>query len=227
MQQRDRKRFAACLAACAEIYGRAISDTVADIWWRLLATHDIEAVETAFQRWFQSPDVGQFQPKPADIVRLLTGTSLDAAMVAWSKVDRAVRRVGPYPSVTFDDALVQRVLQDMGGWIGLGTKTEDEWPFVGNEFRTRYQGYRSRGETPEYPSMLVGLSQADADRRGVLGKLDHVLIGDESKAREVAAGGTTKPMISFTQSGGNVLPLPTRAPSSTEIVAMVEESASA
>ncbi len=57
---------------------------------------------------------------------MLGGSTQDAALAAWSKVDRAVREVGPYQSVAFDDALIHRVLFEMGGWIPLGSKTEDE-----------------------------------------------------------------------------------------------------
>ena len=97
MQQPDRKRFASCLMACAEIYGKTLSDSVSAVWWDALKGYEIEAVEAAFGRHFRSPDVGQFMPKPADIIRMLAGTSLDGSMVAWSKVDKAVRTVGRMP----------------------------------------------------------------------------------------------------------------------------------
>lgn len=35
-------------------------------------------------------------------------------MVAWNKVDKAVRQVGAWTSVMFDDALIHRVISDMG-----------------------------------------------------------------------------------------------------------------
>jgi hypothetical protein len=194
MERMDRKRLAHCLLAASELYGKAVSEPVADIWWNALRGHDIEAVETAFQRHMTNPDTGQFMPKPADIVRMLAGTTQDSAMVAWAKVDKAMRTVGTYQSVVFDDPLAMRVLQDMGGWIALGTKDGDEWPFVANEFRTRYQGFKMRGEVPEYPTRLPGISDADRARKGLpLG--DVVLIGDSSKAMNVANGGTDKPAI--------------------------------
>jgi hypothetical protein len=194
MAPTDRKRLAQCLLAAAEVYGREVSASVTAIWWAALQGHDIEAVEVAFQRHMMNPDTGQFMPKPADIVRMLAGTTQDSAMVAWAKVDKAMRTVGTYQSVVFDDPLAMRVLQDMGGWIALGTKDGDEWPFVANEFRTRYQGYKQRGETPEYPTRLVGISDADRVRKGLaLG--DVTLIGDSVKAMHVANGGTDRAAI--------------------------------
>lgn len=183
MRKSDGTKFKNMLLALAELYGRPVSDPVAGLWWDALKGYDIDAVETAFSRHLQSPDTGQFMPKPADIIRMLAGTSIDAAMVAWTKVDRAVREIGPYASVTFDDPIVMRVLQEMGGWIQLGDKRDDEWPFVGNEFRTRYQNYRSRGETPECPSRLLGLAEENGSKV--------VLIGNADRARQIRDG-TTK-----------------------------------
>lgn len=185
MQQGERKRFVVCLTACAEVYGKPCSDAVIGVWWDALRQFDIGAVEGAFGRHLQSQDVGQFMPKPADIIRMLQGTSVDAAMVAWSRVDRAIREVGTYVSVTFDDPIAMRVLQDMGGWILLGTKDNDEWPFIGNEFRNRYHGYRSRGEIPECPPVLPGICQAENTSKGY-SDWPHVMIGDPQKAGRIS-----------------------------------------
>ena len=199
MELRDRERFGACLLAASELYGKPVGEAVAAVWWDALRRFDIAAVESAFRRHFANPDNGQFMPKPADIVRMVEGTSVDAAQVAWAKVDKAVRQVGPYASVAFDDAIVHRVLHDMGGWIALGTRTDEEWPFIANEFRTRYHGYRSRSEVGDYPPKLIGIAEADSVRRGLSASHDAVLIGDAEKARAVVAGGTDRQAIGLTR----------------------------
>lgn len=195
----DRNRFASCLLAASELYGKPVGEAVAGVWWDTLARFDIAAVESAFRRHFANPDSGQFMPKPADIVRMVEGTTVDASQVAWSKVDKAVRSIGPYSSVAFDDPIVHRVLTDMGGWIALGTRTDDEWPFIANEFRTRYQGYRSRGETPEYPPTLVGIAEADNARRNLKAQPELALIGDSTRAKEVMQGGTGRLAVGLTR----------------------------
>jgi hypothetical protein len=198
MEPTDRKAFAACLLGVAEIYRQDLSDAVARIWWEALRLYDMPAVADAFSRHVASPDVGQFMPKPADIIRMLAGTSKDAALVAWSKTDRAVRHVGAYASVAFDDPLVHRVLQDMGGWVALCEKTDDEWPFVRNEFVNRYQGYRSSGLLPEYPTHLVGIVEHYNGRNGHrIGEL--TFIGDVPKAVAVSKGGSTRSAIGLTR----------------------------
>jgi hypothetical protein len=194
MEPMDRKRFGDCLKACSELYGKPLSVPVIELWWQALARYDIDAVESAFRRHLVSPDAGQYMPKPSDIVRLIDGTSVDASQVAWAAVERAVRLVGPYASVTFDDPVTMRVLADMGGWIALNLKGGPEWAFVANEFRTRYQGFRSRGEAPAYPPRLPGIAEADNARRG-LAHAEHVLIGDTATAQRVLAGGTDRPAV--------------------------------
>lgn len=203
MTPSDRERFAHCLLAAAEVYGKSVSDAVSSVWWDALKAYDIGAVEGAFRRHFSNPDSGQFMPKPADIVRIVAGSSQDGAMIAWAKVDKAVRQVGPYASVCFDDPLVNRVLHDMGGWIGFGEKNDTEWPFIANEFRTRYIGYRQRGEIPDYPSRLPGIAEADNTRRGLPAPTP-TLIGEPSRAQAVLEGGTSAPMIGITQASSHL-----------------------
>jgi len=58
-------------------------------------------------------------PKPADIIRAIKGNSQTQSLQAWSKVEDAIRLVGPYRSVVFDDLAIHGVLQEMGGWVKL------------------------------------------------------------------------------------------------------------
>lgn len=166
MNDSDRPIFARCLLGAGELYGKPVSKQAAELWWHVLKGYDIAAVESAFAIHMADPDSGQFMPKPADIVRRMSGTTQDSALRAWAEVDNAVRRIGPYQSVAFGDATTMRVLQDMGGWLELCQKDDNDWPFVAKEFENRYRGYRQRGEEPKAPDHLAGLSEADAVRLG-------------------------------------------------------------
>jgi hypothetical protein len=198
MLQQDRERFLACLLATSEEYRKPISEAGIALWWRQLARFDIEAVERAFDLHIANPETGRFMPHPADIIGLIEGGTQDGALQAWTKVDHAVRTVGPHASVVFDDPLIHRVLHEMGGWIALGTKALDEWPFVGKEFATRYRAYRVRRETPEYPRALIGLNEAHNTARG-LPCAPPVFVGDPVKAQDTLARGTQKPLIGVRQ----------------------------
>ena len=188
MQQNDFDDFVDIIQAVSEQYGKRMSDSLIALYWQGLKDYDLAAVRDALGRHIRNTDTGQFMPKIADIIRMLQGSSLDSALSAWAKVDRAVRQVGPYETVVFDDPIIHRVLHDMGGWIGLGNKTDEEWPFVAKEFENRYRGFKARNERVEYPSTLIGIAEAHNAKEGR--KVSPpMLIGDESKASQVLMGG--------------------------------------
>lgn len=205
MTQDDYEEFAGMVGAITELYGRAASEFAITIWWGALRQYDLSAVRQAFDRHVRNPDSGQFAPKPADLIRMMGGTTQDSALVAWAKVDRALRVVGTYRSVAFDDALVHRVLTEMGGWTALGAKTEKEWPFVAKEFENRYRGYRMRNERPDYPPVLIGIAEARNSQAGFRSE-EPTLIGDQVQAERVMAGGTTQPLIAMRSAGALASP---------------------
>lgn len=207
MNPAERENFAEMLTAVHDIYAptRKLDGMVIAIYWSALQAFDLAAVRQAFDRHVKNPDTGQFMPKPADLIRMMSGSTRDSALVAWAKVDAAVRRVGPHRDVAFDDPIIHRVLNDMGGWMALGNKTEDDWPFVAKEFENRYRGFRERGETPDYPAVLIGSAGSDHRR---LGKTPPppMLIGDKAAATAVFVGGTDKPLIGITRADEHLSP---------------------
>lgn len=198
MQTSEFKNFHDGIVGVMSFYGKDVSQFALDVWWNALRQYDLPAINEAFGKHISNPDAGQFPPKPADIIRMLQGSTQDAALVAWAKVDKAVRHVGSYQDVVFDDPLIHRVIFDMGGWIALGTKTESDWPFVAKEFENRYRGFRSRNERPEYPAQLIGIAGAQNAKEGFAIPAP-VLIGNPDMARKVMHGGTEKPLIGFKQ----------------------------
>lgn len=194
MREQDKPEFSVLVADVYKFYRAEVTTFALGVWWSAMRPFDLAAVREAFGRHVVNPDTGQFLPKPADVVKMLGGTTQDAALVAWAKVDRAIRVVGTYESVAFDDALIHRVIEDMGGWVKLGQVTEDELPFRAKEFETRYRGFRIRSESPEYPRVLIGIHQAhnEQNNRPVA---PPVLIGNTQRAQLVMAQGTDAPRL--------------------------------
>ncbi len=204
----EKRRFAALMTALSDYYRQEISKGVLGLYWEGLRQYDYEAVEKAAWAHTQNPDeAGRWMPKIADIARMMQGRTDDQAALAWSKVDRAVRHVGALHDVAFDDALIHRVLTDMGGWALMDAKTEDEWPFVAKEFQNRYRGYRSRGETPEYPRIMNGRGNAQNVGKQ---KQPARLLGDEAKALAVILGGAKALPMGLSLAGAAIIP-PTKA----------------
>lgn len=198
MIDKDRKPFQALISDVYSFYGKDFSVFAGGIWWEAMKPFDLKAVRDALNRHCVNPDAGQFLPKPADVVRMLQGSTQDAALAAWSKVDRAVREVGTYRSVVFEDALIHRIVLEMGGWVALGMKNEDEWPFLRNEFVNRYRGYRSRSELPEYPPVLIGLAEAN-NRKAGFDAEPPTLIGNPEAAKRVMVGGSNQHILQAQQ----------------------------
>jgi len=210
MTQDDAVAFFGLIGNVHAFYKQDYSDFVGSIWWESMQPYDLTAVSGALTRHCSNPDSGQFMPKPADVVKMLQGSTQDSALFAWHKVDKAVREVGTYASVAFDDALIHRVVFEMGGWVSLGMKDESEWPFVKNEFVNRYRGYRGRSQVPDYPPLLIGISETTNTRAGFQSQ-GPVLIGNSDLARAVLAGGSNTPLVGYTRVTAVDLVPPARA----------------
>lgn len=190
MLDSDLGAFSEAWSGAWELCGRNVTPAAIMLAFEALRRYELGAVMAGLTRHALDPDRGQFPPKPADIVRHVEGGTEDRALLAWSKVDRAMRSVGPYQTVAFDDPVIHAVLWDMGGWIKIGEKTDDDWPFVAKEFQNRYRGYASRGLVSRYPAMLVGI--VDAKNRAIAGGSGPhfvALIGDQPAARHVMDSG--------------------------------------
>lgn len=197
MKQNEFDEFCEILDHVSEQYGKTLSEGVKILYWQGLEEYDLQAVKQALGRHLKNPDNGMFMPKIADVVRMMQGTTQDSALIAWAKVEKAVRQIGTGSSVVFDDAIIHTVIQDMGGWLSFGSKSEDELPFVAKDFENRYRGYKLRNEKTEYPKVLIGLYEAQNSTQGF--KSDPpILVGNVEKAKQVMLGGTNKPLIGFT-----------------------------
>ena len=200
MKNDDYEKFRTLLANVHAFYQRDISSFALNVWWQAMQPFDFEAVNSAFTKHCVNPDSGQFAPKPADIVKMLRGSTLDSAYNAWAKVDRAVRSIGTYADVVFDDPLIHRVIHDMGGWTMFGKKNESDWPFVAKEFENRYRGFKAHGDIPAYPSILIGISNAENANKGYPNS-DPILIGDEQLAKKVMANGSQDQLLKIERVG--------------------------
>lgn len=208
MNQNQESSFIEMLSGIYEFYGKKLTAPVIGIWLQAMRGYDLHAISDALGRHAMNPDSGQFLPKPADVVRMIDGGTVDSALVAWSKFDRAVRSVGPYMTVVFDDPIIHRVIEDMGGWTAFATKTDDEWPFIKNEFANRHRGYSLRGGVPTYPPKLLGLIDADRAANNLPhDPINTRLIGNPAQAEAVLRGGINAPAIGISKPTGAVLRL--------------------
>ena len=194
MQTNDIPQFIQMLHNLCEMYGKPrMSDEVAMLHFGALQDYSLEDVRKGFFAALRNPDSGQFMPRPADVIRELSGSSDTRAATAWAKVREAICRVGHMPSIAFDDAIIHAVIADMGGWVKLALITNDELPFRERDFLRIYRGYIGR-PLGDYPRYLPGMAETDNYAKGYAVE-PPLLLGDASKAEQVLLAGSDKPRL--------------------------------
>lgn len=185
MNKSDFDRFSMALTALAELYGKTISAGSIALWWQTLEDYDFELISKAMRNHTRDPDAGQFMPKPADLIRHISGTSTDKSMLAWGKVYDAMGRVGAYSDVVFDDPAIHAAVSDCGGWTKMCRIESSELSYLQHRFCESYRAYAGRGQF-EYPKRLVGDRSPDElyFKRGLPAPRP-AIVGDVVKAREV------------------------------------------
>lgn len=184
----DFSRFAKLFVALSEYYHRDVSALMLDLYWHPLKHYPIGEIQRAIGQHLRDTEAGVYFPKVADFIRILDGGSKDNAALAWTKLEEAIKHVGTYADIVFDDPIIHAVIRDMGGWVSFGEVILDKWPFVGNDFRARYAAYRSRGLPGQYPASLRGRANGDNWSSGYA-LSPPTLFGDESSCVQVICGG--------------------------------------
>ena len=196
MTQNDYDDFSQMICATGELYKQKVGEFAIQLWFSALEEYELVQISQALSLHVKNPDNGQFMPKPADVVKFIHGTSQDNAFGAWAKTERALRSVGAYSSVCFDDPLIHATVMQLGGWVKLCQTLEKDLPFVANDFEKIYRGYISRKTCPEYPPYLVGISEAENSQKGL--KSDNFIsIGNPDRAELVFKKGSSNPSLTL------------------------------
>jgi len=139
LENKNRQEFRELLADVYSFYEKTFTKFAMGVWWQAMKPFDFDAVRHALSKHSTTPGQGKYLPKPADIIEIIEGSREDRSLVAWTKVEKAIRTVGPYSSVVFDDPNIHIVIVELGGWINLCKVDNKELPFKRNEFVKRYQ----------------------------------------------------------------------------------------
>ena len=174
------------MVSLGELYGKSMSESLIELYWAALKRFDLSAIQRAVKIHINHPERGQYMLKPNDVVLYLEGSTNCKAIQAWSKVIQAMKTVGHYNSVVFDDALIHAVIQDMGGWMRLCQLPENQLDFRARDFEKRYEMYLLN-KPDNYPRKLMGFFDTENITKGFKPK-NPLLIGNEQQALEVYQG---------------------------------------
>jgi hypothetical protein len=196
VNESNKPQFIALLTDALAFYKQNVTEFSVTVWWQACQPFDFQQVAKAFTRHATDPERGQFPPKPADIIRVLQGTTTDRAAVAWGRVHEAMGSIGAYTDVVFDDPAIHAVVEDLGGWPKLCRTELKDLGYTQHRFTEAYRAYVGRGEF-EYPKRLMGDRSPDAEyeRKG-LPPPKPAVIGDREQARLVyQRGGGAKAQV--------------------------------
>lgn len=190
MQRTDFPRFTTALIAVAELFNKELSEAAIAMWWKLLEGYEIEQITRALHACVSNPDNGQFMPKPADVIRVLQGTSTDRSFLAWGHVLGAMSAVGAYQNVAFDDPATHAAIEDVGGWAKLCRMEVKELSFAQHRFCSSHKAYTNKGEF-DYPRVMLGDRDPDTAylAKGLTPPAT-VLVGNQERCIEVMRGGS-------------------------------------
>lgn len=181
-------------------YRQPVSEFVLQVWSQACQPFTLEQVSKAMTAHVTDAQRGVFVPKVADIVRVLSGTHTDRAMLAWGKVHEAMGSVGSYSDVVFDDPAIHAVIEDLGGWSKVCRTDVKELSYLQHRFCESHKAYTGRG-TFEYQRRLIGdRSSDDVYEKKGLPVPQPALVGDPALAARVYQNGQMGGKIAITYS---------------------------
>lgn len=129
--------------ALAEAVSQEITPFKIEIYFKALEDLSIEDIERAVWSIIRTRTTVTF-PKVAEIRQALHGNVSDRAEIAWNKLVGAIRSIGAYSSVIFDDPVIHAIVEREGGWGKLCDKTSEELKWFGKDFLRMYSVYEEQ-----------------------------------------------------------------------------------
>lgn len=183
MTDEDKIEFARLLMGVGELYGKEVSKDLKRMLFNALSDLSIEQVGAAMSAHINDPDCGQYFPKPADIRRRLVGTTKqqeaaieDRAAMAWSCIERDIRRVGSYGSLKLEDKQALATVKAMGGWQSICQTEESKMEWRRKEFIRMYEAFE-RTPLEALPLSLPGRIELSEHKAQGAKRLDHLVDG--------------------------------------------------
>jgi len=188
MTRQDVSRFASSLTAVAALYGQELIPQVVEIYFRTLEKFTIDEVEQGISK---ACSTLKFFPKPVELIDCITGGTgnlADKAMVEACRVLEAIKNIGTYTTVCFDDPITQAVIvQQFGGWAKFADMLVDSEKWFIKDFTSGYQAF-ARQNVRHYGA-LPGISCGQNALTGREREEKPVYIGDVEKAKAVHSQG--------------------------------------
>ena len=159
MHSGDLDAFQEIMTLFNETYGdsaKPVSDLKMRLYWKILEDLSIEQLNQAVINLSRTKKIKTF-PLPAEILEAVTGNYEDKAEAAFEIFWETVQRIGAYQSVEFQDGIIGRVVNELGGWEKACHPQEDlKW--YRKTFCDLYKSFERRGVGHE-PVKCIGIAE--------------------------------------------------------------------
>ncbi|WP_133408158.1 DUF6475 domain-containing protein [Parashewanella tropica] len=166
MTDHDKEEFAEIWSATYNLYSKQMTLPTLAIAFEALSHYDIKQIRSGLTSHIQSPEIGAFCPKPADVIKQIEGRGADKASAAWAKVLYAIHHVGAWSSIKFDDLLIHLVIEKIGGWASVCKLKECELSFKQKDFIGHYQFLLNKPIPQSCPTVLKGIVDCQQSKSG-------------------------------------------------------------
>lgn len=162
--------FAKCIAYLQAGVDKQVPEATVAVWWDVLGDLTVEQLQGAISAYLRT---NRFPGLPATgLLRQLAGASSGATdpdqqgVLAWDTVLKAIRSLGGYVSVEWDDPAIPAAIDAVASsWVALCDTPSDELlRFVKPRFIEAWKAFKSAGVNGY--SVSLGIVARDAGRIG-------------------------------------------------------------
>ena len=156
--------FLAKMTMLGEMYDKKITDALLDGYWMVLCDMSDEEFVGSIKAILSGRKFASF-PKPAEILDFAKPDLESIATIAWSDVERAIYKAGKYESVSFEDRVVNSVIDALGGWVFVCSQDISEMKWLKKEFVKLYSIHSKR---EDHPTHLIGIAERENGKANVI-----------------------------------------------------------
>lgn len=172
----SRETFKNGIAGMCELFGHELSKASARLYYEAVKDLTDDEFNQAVGRVIRTRKFRNL-PMPGELISSISEDPDIAASMALARVEKAMREIGAYKSVIFEDPAITATISVFdGAWTGICAMPEQEWKFARKDFLRLYKGFIGRRMNVQ--ERLIGIEEHQNSQAGYLDRIpDPVRIG--------------------------------------------------
>jgi len=151
----DKKVFAQYITGFCEIYNKQPTKSLLELYYFVLSDMNEDEFKNSVVELLKTRKFATL-PKPAEILEYSRPDVEKLAILAIDDIERAIAKGGVYSSVTFEDRVINSIIDHLGGWIAVCQMDLTEWKWAKKEIVKLYETYSKRSN---HPTHLIGIAE--------------------------------------------------------------------